>query len=698
MAQKAVTLRLSASGGQKELMASCRQRSSPPSGSPLTALFFLVFLLPALCDARGTRYLPNIDISTFASAVQLAVDPQNPTEFLDTDVFVGTCTRFVASRTGVWDGAFQIPLAQGANQVAQLITITGDSHFDKPVSGMTFDGLHISVLFGNALLVRYAWNAAANALVQAAALVLPTGTSAALPTPLTFPSEACTVCAPVTGGVLPVIIGRYTAWPIIQSTMGSGDMTLGTRILNIAGPIDSPCSLPALPPTPVGYSFPSPHATCVRDIMHTARFVNTVDGQYRLFFQMSGQSYLYEATGNVGTAQPIDQLKIIATLAHPTGEYDSRRLVGIHTCKYYIWPDDRSADLFAINTGVQPLDIPFRLVALATQLPHGLGLQSSLAAFGAGSDLYLSGVTNNGFIVRLDGTSVAAALDGLVPAYVNECTINNGGCVASGGHVCVPDEFGVASCVCPAGQDSRPFGCVDLDECALDFHTCQAPSTTCVNRAGGYDCRCAVGYSSQTMLAPCERADVCGSEQNQCEPPSVCSTTQTGIECLCPQGMVLQANTRCIPTIFDANIGWTGTPDITGLSSGSSNPAITINALPNQALTSTLTLTINPNSPVSRLYLSFVGSPLTLSASFPANTPLLRITGPVDLILFNGLRLTATTTNTLTLFASDNGVSTLVVTDAIISLPAGSLLVDPPPARIWLSETTIVGATVAPAP
>ena len=44
---------------------------------------------------------------------------------------------------------------------------------------------------------------------------------------------------------------------------------------------------------------------------------------------------------------------------------------------------------------------------------------------------------------------------------------------------------------------------IDVDECALDTHTCHEHAD-CVNHAGGYDCTCKIGYTGNGTICSLE--------------------------------------------------------------------------------------------------------------------------------------------------------------------------------------------------
>lgn len=61
--------------------------------------------------------------------------------------------------------------------------------------------------------------------------------------------------------------------------------------------------------------------------------------------------------------------------------------------------------------------------------------------------------------------------------------------------------------------------CVDVDECAAGTHRC-SPHAVCINRRGGYDCRCGEGYrgDGRTCQSLCDTPDHQCVEQAVCKP------------------------------------------------------------------------------------------------------------------------------------------------------------------------------------
>jgi alpha-tubulin suppressor-like RCC1 family protein len=115
------------------------------------------------------------------------------------------------------------------------------------------------------------------------------------------------------------------------------------------------------------------------------------------------------------------------------------------------------------------------------------------------------------------------------PAGREECGLD--GCVDVSAD---PKHCGRCGRSCEEGSSCKAGQCVDVDECALNLHQCGAHAL-CVNRAAGYGCVCAAGYTSAPGQLECVDIDECSSGQNDCF-PGACVDSEGGFTCTCPAG------------------------------------------------------------------------------------------------------------------------------------------------------------------
>jgi hypothetical protein len=93
---------------------------------------------------------------------------------------------------------------------------------------------------------------------------------------------------------------------------------------------------------------------------------------------------------------------------------------------------------------------------------------------------------------------------------------------------------GACDRACTDSQICSNGDCIDANECALGTHDCVAPFT-CVDKSGGYECRCPVG-SSGPSGGPCTDVDECASASlNDCA-DGACKNKNNGFTCECPPG------------------------------------------------------------------------------------------------------------------------------------------------------------------
>ncbi|XP_017844210.1 multiple epidermal growth factor-like domains protein 6 [Drosophila busckii] len=105
------------------------------------------------------------------------------------------------------------------------------------------------------------------------------------------------------------------------------------------------------------------------------------------------------------------------------------------------------------------------------------------------------------------------------------------------------------SCLCPPGYTSEDESCQDVDECALNTHSC---SHSCFNTAGGYQCLCPRGMS---LLEPeghiCVAPDPCALNNNGCE--QLCLSAEGGA-CSCSKGFVLAADRKSCVDVDECQV------------------------------------------------------------------------------------------------------------------------------------------------
>ena len=92
-------------------------------------------------------------------------------------------------------------------------------------------------------------------------------------------------------------------------------------------------------------------------------------------------------------------------------------------------------------------------------------------------------------------------------------------------------------CVCIVGFQKIDNVCVDINECTEDGSLCSG-NRKCVNRFGGYDCKCEDGYSldSEGLTGSCVDIDECGLEGTVCPDNSICVNEEGGHRCVCAKG------------------------------------------------------------------------------------------------------------------------------------------------------------------
>ncbi|XP_058513703.1 adhesion G protein-coupled receptor E5 isoform X1 [Ochotona princeps] len=132
---------------------------------------------------------------------------------------------------------------------------------------------------------------------------------------------------------------------------------------------------------------------------------------------------------------------------------------------------------------------------------------------------------------------------------VNECTWKPGPCHSS--THCI-NKAGGYVCRCRPGWEpvsGSPNGpnntiCQDVDECSSGQHQCHN-STVCHNTIGAYKCRCRPGWEpvpgspNGPNNTVCQDVDECSSGQHQCHNSTVCHNTIGAYKCYCRPGWEL---------------------------------------------------------------------------------------------------------------------------------------------------------------
>lgn len=80
-----------------------------------------------------------------------------------------------------------------------------------------------------------------------------------------------------------------------------------------------------------------------------------------------------------------------------------------------------------------------------------------------------------------------------------------------------------------------------MDECS--DNPCAA-GAECVNTAGGYTCKCPIGYTGTGKDEDCIDVNECG-KQNSCGVNAKCINLPGSYKCICPQGFSGQGEIFC---------------------------------------------------------------------------------------------------------------------------------------------------------
>ena len=96
------------------------------------------------------------------------------------------------------------------------------------------------------------------------------------------------------------------------------------------------------------------------------------------------------------------------------------------------------------------------------------------------------------------------------------------------------------------GTARGPYGCIDVDECALKLHKCHKPprtglgydviSSSCTNTIGSYKCACKDGWQGNGR--DCENIDECRVANIDCHFNAKCVDKDGFYECECEPGYV----------------------------------------------------------------------------------------------------------------------------------------------------------------
>eukprot|EP00933_Yihiella_yeosuensis_P067926 TRINITY_DN7308_c0_g1_i1.p1 TRINITY_DN7308_c0_g1~~TRINITY_DN7308_c0_g1_i1.p1 ORF type:complete len:1115 (+),score=210.69 TRINITY_DN7308_c0_g1_i1:163-3507(+) len=107
---------------------------------------------------------------------------------------------------------------------------------------------------------------------------------------------------------------------------------------------------------------------------------------------------------------------------------------------------------------------------------------------------------------------------------------------------------------CLPGFTSSASGCVDIDECGTNSHTCGS-SNPCINTPGSFLCKCATGYVG--TLPSCQNINEClKPETHTCQnagPGVACKDTTGSFECECSAGWANMTYVGITPSCRDIN-------------------------------------------------------------------------------------------------------------------------------------------------
>eukprot|EP01066_Platyproteum_vivax_P000874 Platyproteum_vivax@DN1097_c0_g1_i1.p1 len=136
------------------------------------------------------------------------------------------------------------------------------------------------------------------------------------------------------------------------------------------------------------------------------------------------------------------------------------------------------------------------------------------------------------------------ARSGKICLDIDECSVNNGGCDPAA--TCTNQPGASPLCACPQGyEEATPLvtsnlcvetaqKCRDIDECLVE-DVCRNGGK-CINTEGSYVCRCGIGYFQDPKTRRCTDLDECALNLHSCSPLAECTNTPGSYECECSVG------------------------------------------------------------------------------------------------------------------------------------------------------------------
>ncbi|XP_043934046.1 fibulin-2 isoform X3 [Protopterus annectens] len=134
---------------------------------------------------------------------------------------------------------------------------------------------------------------------------------------------------------------------------------------------------------------------------------------------------------------------------------------------------------------------------------------------------------------------------------IDECAIESHTCQPAEQCVNTVGSFLCRKIICRIGYRLQNDTCEDINECAVESHTCQ-PSENCINTPGSFICQkkiiCHPGYRLQNEI--CEDIDECTVGLHNCTLDTVCENTPGSFYCKikhqCTQGFSLNPEGGCV--------------------------------------------------------------------------------------------------------------------------------------------------------